>query len=111
MKGSGVCTEAVRANYSTGARAGVPLSEDGEAVEQSGSQVEEQVDGPPVAASVPVVEGGLADYLLAGAPAVGEFRCTDCGYGAVIQRLLPVCPMCGGEIWELRSPRGPRFVA
>lgn len=35
----------------------------------------------------------------------GEFRCADCGYGAVVRRALPMCPMCGGTTWETRVPR------
>jgi len=30
---------------------------------------------------------------------------SDCGYGAVIRRALPACPMCGGTVWESRPPR------
>jgi hypothetical protein len=40
----------------------------------------------------------------AGAEISGEFRCAHCGYGAVVQRVLPPCPMCSGTVWELRGP-------
>lgn len=43
----------------------------------------------------------------AGAEISGEFRCAECGYGAVVQRVLPPCPMCGGTAWELRGPARP----
>lgn len=36
----------------------------------------------------------------------GEFCCSDCGYGVVISKLLPLCPMCGGKVWEA-SDRQP----
>lgn len=79
--------------------------------QQLGSQVDEQAEAPLETVTVPVVVDDFVEFLLAGAPAKGEFRCTDCGYGAVIQRVLPVCPMCSGEIWEARPANGPRFVA
>jgi hypothetical protein len=78
-------------------------------VEQLGSQLEEQADEPPLAPPVPLADDGFVDFVLAGTRAQGEFRCADCGYGAVIQRLLPVCPMCAGTIWEIRPASGPRF--
>ena len=43
------------------------------------------------------------DYVAfhtAGRRAAGEFHCSECGYGIVVQRLLPFCPMCGGVVWE-----------
>ena len=42
----------------------------------------------------------FVEFYAAGKPAVGEFRCSECGYGIVVQRLLPSCPMCGGGAWE-----------
>jgi rubrerythrin len=44
-----------------------------------------------------------ADYvhfLTTGAAAKGEFHCSSCGYGVIVHRALPACPMCRGEIWE-----------
>jgi hypothetical protein len=35
-----------------------------------------------------------------GLHAKGEFRCTGCGYGVVVCRGLPRCPMCNEHIWE-----------
>ena len=29
-----------------------------------------------------------------------EYRCGDCGYGAMLRHALPICPMCGGFRWE-----------
>ena len=43
---------------------------------------------------------GYVEFLSAGEPAVGQFHCSDCGYGVVIQRVLPLCPMCRGTVWE-----------
>ena len=76
-----------------------------------GSQLEEEAERPATAAAaVPLADDGFVDFLLAGTQAAGEFRCADCGYGAVIQRALPLCPMCGGTIWESRPACGPRFA-
>ncbi|MDX6481233.1 MAG: Zinc-ribbon containing domain [Gaiellaceae bacterium] len=46
---------------------------------------------------------GFVDFAVAGSEASGEFRCADCGYGAVVQRALPPCPMCRGTVWERRE--------
>jgi rubrerythrin len=45
------------------------------------------------------------DVAAAGSNTSGEFRCADCGYGAVVQQVLPPCPMCQGTVWERREPR------
>jgi len=42
----------------------------------------------------------FVEFVRTGAEASGEFECTSCGYGAIIRRELPPCPMCGGELWE-----------
>ena len=71
--------------------------------------VEVQVDGSPKApsrpAALPLDDFGFVDLSVTGADVSGEFRCTDCGYGAVVHRALPPCPMCGGTVWESRAPR------
>jgi rubrerythrin len=46
---------------------------------------------------------GYVDLTAAGAAAVGEFRCAECGYGAIVRGRLPTCPMCGGTSWEHSS--------
>lgn len=83
-------------------------------MEQVGVQVEESVAraGPPVEAprEVPLDDVGFVDFAVAGTELAGEFRCADCGYGAVVQRVLPLCPMCGGTVWESRVPRARRFA-
>ena len=53
---------------------------------------------------VQIEDSGFADLEVAGTAVSGEFRCGDCGYGAVVRRSLPLCPMCGGTVWENRSP-------
>jgi rubrerythrin len=55
-------------------------------------------------------EHGYVDFRAAGTLAAGEFRCADCGYGAIVHRELPPCPMCGGSVWE-RSDWGLRNAA
>ena len=55
----------------------------------------------------PPAFAGLVDFAVAGTEASGEFRCSDCGYGAVVHRALPPCPMCGGAVWETRPSRLP----
>lgn len=83
---------------------GRALSEDEETVQD----VEVQVEGPPEAPSgplpLPLDDSGFVDFAVAGTEASGEFRCSDCGYGAVVQRALPPCPMCGGTVWESGPP-------
>jgi hypothetical protein len=72
-------------------------------VQDVGVDVEETANAPDI---VPVDDPGF-DFAVAGTEVAGEFRCVDCSYGAVVQRALPPCPMCGGTIWERL---GPRFV-
>ena len=52
------------------------------------------------------VSANVVHEAVVGTQVSGEFRCPDCGYGAVVQRTLPPCPMCGGTIWESRRPLG-----
>ena len=74
-----------------------------------GVQVHESAGGRRVATTeVPLDESGFVDFTVAGAQVSGEFRCTDCGYGAVVHRALPSCPMCHGTVWERRGPVAPR---
>jgi predicted RNA-binding Zn-ribbon protein involved in translation (DUF1610 family) len=54
---------------------------------------------------VQVDESVFVDFEVTETDVSGEFRCTDCGYGAIIRRGLPPCPMCGGTFWESRPPR------
>jgi len=51
---------------------------------------------------------GFVEFAVAGRTVAGEFRCAECGYGAVVQRVLPNCPMCGGTVWERRGPLASR---
>jgi hypothetical protein len=49
------------------------------------------------------VNGGFA----AGVAAKGEFHCAGCGYGIVVHRGLPACPMCHGSDWRPWASRHP----
>jgi len=49
-------------------------------------------------------DNGFLPFLLAGEPAAGDFRCSGCGYGVSIDRILPLCPMCGGSSWQETRP-------
>jgi len=51
-----------------------------------------------------VDDPGFVEFVEAGSTSAGEFRCLDCGYGAVIQLVVPPCPMCKGTVWERREP-------
>jgi hypothetical protein len=44
--------------------------------------------------------GEYVQFWSTGSPGKGEFRCSECGYGVTIHRVLPLCPMCGGNAWE-----------
>lgn len=75
-----------------------------------GVDVEDSENASSAPDIVPFDESGFADFAVAGTAVQGEFRCGDCGYGAVVQRALPPCPMCGGDVWERREEPRPRFV-
>ena len=79
-------------------------------MEYVGVQVEESADEPVRATEVPLDDAGFVDFAVAGTRASGEFRCADCGYGAVVQRVLPQCPMCSGTVWESRGPLPSRLL-
>jgi rubrerythrin len=87
-----------------------PSPEDEEAVQDVGVHLDESAS--VVAADVDLLfeDVGVVDFKVAGARVAGDFRCTDCGYGAVVQSALPPCPMCGGTVWESRGPLGRRSV-
>ena len=55
---------------------------------------------------------GVPAFLTAGSGALGEFRCAQCGYGVIVRRVLPECPMCRGRSWEdpATSPYTPSRV-
>jgi rubrerythrin len=79
-------------------------------VEQVGVRVEESAVPSVPAAAVRIEDVSFVDFAVAGMRAAGEFRCAECGYGAVVQRVLPACPMCGGTVWESRGPLAPRLA-
>ena len=43
---------------------------------------------------------GYVEFFATGDHAVGEFHCGECGYGVIVSRELPRCPMCSGTTWE-----------
>ena len=55
-----------------------------------------------------MVESGLphedSDEFVAftqsGAPATGEFHCSECGHVVTVSHVLPRCPVCGSGSWE-----------
>jgi len=61
-----------------------------------------------------VIEGSKADevelpdyvqFFATGTITVGQFHCSECGYGVSVRRSLPLCPMCGGTSWEANRTR------
>jgi hypothetical protein len=42
----------------------------------------------------------FVEFHLTGQSATGDFQCSSCGYGVVVQARLPRCPMCSGTAWE-----------
>jgi hypothetical protein len=84
-------------------------------VQNVGVQVERSSEAPGAPVVVPsddlaFDDSGFVDFTAAGTPVSGEYRCTDCGYGAVVQRALPQCPMCTGTVWERLGPLVPRLA-
>ena len=73
-------------------------------MEHVGVQIEESAGRGVPAAEVQLDEPDFAQFAAAGTQVSGEFRCADCGYGAVVQHVVPLCPMCSGTVWELRGP-------
>ena len=55
---------------------------------------------------VVIIDAAAAESgFVAGASARGEFQCAECGYGIVVHRDLPTCPMCHGGDWYPWSTR------
>lgn len=84
-------------------------------MQEVGVKVEESTSAPGTKIAMPFEDAmlddpGFVDFVVAGTELEGEFRCTDCGYGAVVHRAVPPCPMCGGTIWESRGPLAARSV-
>jgi hypothetical protein len=44
--------------------------------------------------------GDFVEFGTAGGAGAGEYHCSACGYGVVVQSRLPLCPMCSGTVWE-----------
>ena len=51
---------------------------------------------------------GFVHFHSTGERAEGEFHCADCAYGIALRGALPICPMCGGTVWEHSSWRPRR---
>jgi rubrerythrin len=84
---------------------GRAFSEDEEAVQDVEVQLEGSANGSSPSHELTLDDTGFVEFAVAGTKVSGDFRCADCGYGAVVQRTLPPCPMCGGKVWETRPPR------
>jgi rubrerythrin len=52
---------------------------------------------------VEVTSADFVHFDAAGEPGTGEYHCSACGYGVVVQTRLPRCPMCSGTSWTQRS--------
>ena len=46
------------------------------------------------------VADDYVQFTGAGESGKGQFQCSECGYGVIVHRTLPVCPMCSGGSWE-----------
>ena len=57
------------------------------------------MDGNFEAASA-AEDGEYVAFWETGTSVKGEFNCSECGYGVIVSKELPLCPMCGGESWE-----------
>ena len=70
-----------------------------------------QIEARSLGRTTPGPDGAPA-FLTAGSGALGEFRCAQCGYGVIVRRVLPECPMCRGRSWEdpATSPYTPSRV-
>jgi hypothetical protein len=77
---------------------------------QVGVQIDESAAARLPAVETPFDDIGFVDFAVAGTEVAGEFRCAECGYGAVVQRVLPSCPMCAGTVWESRGAPAPSRV-
>jgi hypothetical protein len=79
-------------------------------VQDTGVRLDQSADGTGPATAVPLDESGFAEFCVTGTHVSGDFRCAECGYGAVVHRALPPCPMCGGTVWETREPSASRLL-
>jgi hypothetical protein len=94
----------------TGRALGVPSPRTKRRVEHVGVRVEESTLLASQDAGTLGGDVGSVEFAVAGTEVAGEFRCSECGYGAVVNRVLPPCPMCAGTVWESRGPVAPRLV-
>ena len=47
-------------------------------------------------------DGDEVVFAAAGDHVKGEYRCAECGYGIVVRRDPPECPMCRSTAWTNR---------
>ena len=74
-----------------------------------GVQVDESAVAVVPAREAMVEDVAFVGFAVAGSQVAGEFRCAGCGYGAVVQRVVSSCPMCGGTVWESLGPLARPF--
>ena len=43
----------------------------------------------------------VREVVQTGTRGAGEYRCLECGYGIVTFSLVPACPMCHGDDWQV----------
>jgi rubrerythrin len=79
-------------------------------VEQVGVEVDQSTVASASQPAAPLDDSGFAEFVVTGTPVSGDFRCAECGYGAVVHRALPQCPMCGGTVWERLEQSASRLV-
>lgn len=73
-----------------------------------GVRVEESAERPRSIVEADLDVSDFVDFSATGTEVCGDFRCADCGYGAVVHSTLPPCPMCGCTVWESRGAILPR---
>ena len=74
-------------------------------MQQVGVRIEESAGEPRLVTATQLDDSGFVDFIAAGTQISGDFRCADCGYGAVVHGALPQCPMCAGTVWGSRGHR------
>lgn len=75
-----------------------------------GVQIDESAAPAGRMVATQLEDSGFVEFAAAGTVVSGDFRCPDCGYGAVVHRALPPCPMCGGTVWESLGPLRSRHA-
>jgi hypothetical protein len=71
------------------------LNVDGRSTDREGGQLVYERSHAPDRAS-----GDYVEFIAAGQQVKGEYHCAECGYGVIVFKELPRCPMCGNASWE-----------